>query len=133
MGEEKQGFVRWVRAHKKELIIAGISFAAVIGVFVGIKEKDELLNLWKSLQSIVKEKITVVSDYSYDTTVNEKIIPFPLDQSVKYPIEVSEHIRNLPEGWKASERKISSAIEHGYTLAEGQTWVDTYIKNCNVA
>ncbi|MDD3185315.1 MAG: hypothetical protein ACOX1S_14975 [Anaerostipes sp.] len=49
------------------------------------------------------------------------------------PIEVSEHLRNLPEGWNASAEKILSATEHGYQLNPGQTWVDTYTKNKVIA
>ena len=45
------------------------------------------------------------------------------------PIDVTEHIRNLPEGWHASEKKIASAAEHGYNLQPGQTWVENYTKN----
>lgn len=45
------------------------------------------------------------------------------------PIDVTEHIRNLPEGWHASEKKIASAAEHGYNLQPGQTWVENYKKN----
>ena len=45
------------------------------------------------------------------------------------PIDVTEHIRNLPEGWHASEKKIASAAEHGYNLKPGQTWVENYTKN----
>ena len=45
------------------------------------------------------------------------------------PIDVTEHIRNLPEGWHASEKKIASAAEHGYNLQPGQTWVANHTKN----
>ena len=38
----------------------------------------------------------------------------------------SKHIRNLPEGHNASAEKIATAEEHGFSLGEGQTWVDDY-------
>lgn len=44
MKEEKQGFIQWVKVHKKELIIAGISAAAIIGVIIGIKKERHCLN-----------------------------------------------------------------------------------------
>jgi hypothetical protein len=39
---------------------------------------------------------------------------------------VSEHIRNLPPGCNASQEKIESATDHGYSLEPGQTWVESY-------
>lgn len=38
----------------------------------------------------------------------------------------SKHIRNLPKGHNASAEKIATAEEHGFSLGEGQTWVDDY-------
>ena len=46
--------------------------------------------------------------------------------SVKAPHAVSPHIRNLHEGYHASEDKILSAAENGFSLKEGQTWVRPY-------
>ncbi|MBW6475007.1 MAG: hypothetical protein K0B14_17910 [Anaerolineaceae bacterium] len=43
-------------------------------------------------------------------------------------VNVTKHIRNLPEGWKASPEKINSAIKKGVLLETNQTWVDDYSK-----
>lgn len=40
--------------------------------------------------------------------------------------DVSEHVRNLPPGWNASLEKTETAVDHGYTLGPGQTWVESY-------
>lgn len=40
--------------------------------------------------------------------------------------DVSEHVRNLPPGWNASQEKTETAADHGYTLGPGQTWVESY-------
>lgn len=55
----------------------------------------------------------------------EKIVRSFPQRSVK----VTDHIRNLPEGWRASAGKIATAAEHGYELLSGQTWVERYMKN----
>lgn len=44
----------------------------------------------------------------------------------RIPHDVAEHLRNLPNGWKASAEKIATAAEHGYDLRPGQTWVEAY-------
>ena len=36
MEENQKGFIAWVKAHKKQLIVAGISITAIIGVILGI-------------------------------------------------------------------------------------------------
>lgn len=44
-------------------------------------------------------------------------------------INVSQHLRNLPNGRKASPEKIALAEELGIGLGENQTWVEEYQKN----
>ena len=44
------------------------------------------------------------------------------------PFEVQKHLRNLATGSHASPEKIAAAAAHGFTLQEGQTWVESYIK-----
>ena len=51
MEENQKGFIAWVKAHKKQLIIAGISITAIIGVILGIKNKKTLDELWKALKN----------------------------------------------------------------------------------
>ena len=51
MNKGKRGFIAWIKAHKKELIIAGVSLATIIAIILKTKDKDVLLNLW----SILKE------------------------------------------------------------------------------
>jgi len=37
--EEKTSILAWIKAHKKELIIAGIGITAIIGVILGIRNR----------------------------------------------------------------------------------------------
>lgn len=53
--------------------------------------------------------------------VESNIIPI-----TKAPHDVSEHIRNLPQGYKASAEKIALAAERGLVLLPEQTIVDAY-------
>ena len=96
MKEEKQGFIQWVKVHKKELIIAGISAAAIIGVIIGIKKREALFELWQSLQNQMSENPSVTFQNKQENFCKTEIIAFPVKHSVPTPIEVSEHLRNLP-------------------------------------
>jgi len=147
MEEQKRGFTQWVKANKKELIIAGVSIAAIIGIIVGIKNKDSIITLWESLKKSVDNspvKISTAPQKVVNSLVHEpaqvvevvsatKTIKFPSNHNTRVPFEVCDHIRNLPNGWHASAEKIATAAEHGYNIQQGQTWVDTYTKGVFVA
>lgn len=146
MEEEKKGFIKWVKAHKKELVIAGVSSAMLIGIIVGIKNKDSIVALWESLRknidktpvkSVVNsdaaENIIHVSGSVVETVSQAQIIQFPVGRSTQSTFNVSDHIRNLPNGCNASAEKIATAAEHGYKLKPGQTWVEGYTKGVVVA
>ena len=132
--EEKQTFIKWVKAHKKELVVAGVSVAALIGIIVGVKHKDSILALWVSLKKDVVElpiKGAGESMPMAESISETKIIEFPVHRNLQNPFDVYDHIRNLPNGNHASIEKRASAAEHGYTLQPGQTWVEGYVKGGN--
>lgn len=41
----KKNLLAWIKTHKKQLILAGLSIVSLIGLVVGIKKKDELWEL----------------------------------------------------------------------------------------
>ncbi len=130
MENEKKTFVDWVKEHKKELIIAGVSIAAIIAVIIGIKNHKALEETWSSLRKLV-EKAPEAMPVAKSVPVTEvspvkEIIEVNIISADRVPHDVAEHLRNLPEGWKASAQKIATAAEHGYDLLPGQTWVEAY-------
>lgn len=147
MEEQKNGFIQWVKANKKELIIAGVSIAVIIGIIVGIKNKDKIMALWESLRKSVENSPVNVPAASHEVVESiahepaqvvevvsaMKIIKFPSNHKTLVPFDVCDHIRNLHDGWHASAKKITTAAEYGYNLKPGQTWVDTYNKGVSVA
>ena len=130
MENEKKTFVDWIKEHKKELIIAGVSIAAIIAVIIGIKNQKALEEAWASLRKLVEKapETMPVAKSVPDTDVSpvKEIVEINIISADRIPHDVVEHIRNLPEGWKASAQKIATAAEHGYNLLPGQTWVEAY-------
>ena len=56
--ETKKGLLAWVKSHKTELILAGVSITTIIGVILGLKNKDALAELWATLsKSITKAPV----------------------------------------------------------------------------
>lgn len=130
MEKEKKTFVDWIKEHKKELIIAGVSIATIIAVIVGIKNHKALEEAWASLRKLVEktpEMIPVAKLMSVtEVTPVKDIVEINIVTADRIPHDVAEHLRNLPEGWKASAEKIATTAEHGYDLLPGQTWVEAY-------
>lgn len=147
MEEQKKGFIQWVKAHKKELIIAGISITAVIAAILGYRNRESIIAMWDTLKKTISKapvnKLPAVNVAPKVETITPAVantaeaIAEPSIRIVRmmpqYPFEVTDHIRNLPDGWHASAEKIASAAEHGYELLPGQTWVEKHTKSGLVA
>ena len=56
MEEKKDSFKAWVIAHKKQLILAGISISVVLGIILGIKNKDALEELWTAMKLKIRKE-----------------------------------------------------------------------------
>ncbi len=134
MAEEKRTILDWIREHKKELIIAGVSITALILAILGIKNRKAIEEVWNSLRQIVNQKpvtiqpstITPVSEITVKTETLTNVVESNIIPITKAPHYVSEHIRNLPNGYKPSAEKLALAAERGLELLPGQTIVDAY-------
>lgn len=132
--EERKGIIQWIKEHKKELIIAGVSIEALVLVVIGIKNKDAIKELWESLKNTAIQTSLKVSDAATEVVMEAPIESFQngvsnmASNSETIPFEVRKHIRNLPEGWHASPKKIEEALKNSIILMDGQTWVDGYMK-----
>ena len=140
--EDKTGILAWIKAHKKELIIAGISITAIISAILVIKNRESIMRMWESLRlSITKQPLKATEGKSMLSTRSApisvpviEIVPVKEITVVRTtdiaqsPFDVSDHLRKLHDGWQASANKMATAAEHGYNLQPGQTWVDSYTK-----
>lgn len=132
--EEKEGLIQWLKEHKNQLIIAGVSVGTLILIILGIKNKEKIMAVWDSLKGALKpvvksteevEKIPPVSTVKTASTAKTCV-------EMK-PFEVNGHIRNLHEGWHASPGKISEARKNNIILTDQQTWVNGYTKRNGAA
>lgn len=98
--------------NKKEIIIAsGIIVSIVVDIFIK-NLRDNKINDTKGFL-----------DATLDDIVNSSIEP-----SAKI-INVRDHLRNLPNGHKASETSKGIAMNNGIKLNENQTFVNSYTKS----
>lgn len=70
--KEQSQIIQWIKAHKKQLILAGIGIAALIALVLGIKNKDTLKSLWTSLKGTVEPTSEAITE-TVTQTVKEFI------------------------------------------------------------
>lgn len=138
MKNQKKSLIEWIKAHKKELILAGVSVVVLIAIVLGLKNKAAIEAYWSSLKQLVKENASTPNPITHSSKVmpssaptsvnNDNIIPF-----TKAAHKVSEHIRTLPNGYNASASKIALAKEKVIELLPGQTIVSAYVTGGIVA
>lgn len=129
---EKTDFITWLKAHKKQLVIAGISVAAMATIVLGIKNKEAITELWAYLESSLK-KAKIPEHQS--TEVLEVLEALPIAETTirtytpcSTCFDVNSHIRLLPEGKHHSAAKAAEAAAAGIELRPNQTLVDGYVK-----
>ncbi len=132
--EDRKSLIRWIKDHKKQMIIAGISIGTLILIILGIKNRAAIKAVWDSLKGVVKhptakaaEEVAKVVTDTPPAPASE-IVTAVVSNSETLPFEVSRHIRNLPDGWHASPEKVAEALKNNIILMDGQTWVDSYVK-----
>lgn len=132
MEEKKTDFLGWVKQHKKQLILAGISISVVIGIILGAKNKDILEELWATLKrrtnNDLQPKYQPISLTQTVMPENDALITprnYTLPQE---PVDVCMHIRTLPVGRVHSAKKAAEAEAIGILLQPNQTLVDSYTK-----
>lgn len=133
MEEKKNGIISWVKEHKKQLLLAGISITSVIGIIIGLKNKDAIMELWnylkRSLISEPGEHIISLNSVEAASSVAEEAAQIRSYTSPQKPFDVNQHIRNLSGGRHHSSEKAAEAAVLGIVLLPHQTIVDTYTKN----
>ncbi|MDE6724393.1 MAG: hypothetical protein K2J79_02210 [Ruminiclostridium sp.] len=112
----------FIREHKGEIITA-ITIIGAIAV-------ECYQNLSNKIEPECDFEDTDCFDFSEEAISNTIDIDEG-DSLDKRITNVKQHIRNLPNGRKASPEKIALAEELGIDLGESQTWIEEYQKGGN--
>ena len=125
MNEHQSALLEWVKLHKKHLIIAGVSIAALIAIIVGLKAKDDLANLSNTLEKSLEKTPDNLPEPLPNVQPLCLVRPYTCPQE---PFPVSQHIRTLSDGKHHSAAKAAEAAALGITLLPNQTLVNPYTK-----
>lgn len=132
MLEEKEGLLIWIKRYKKHLIIAGVSITAIVGIILGIKNKDEIIKMWEVLAEKIKIQSTIEATSISASVSSPSLVQLESNTrpytSPKEAFDVRGHIRNMDIGKHHSPEKAVEAAALGIELLPNQTWVDTYQK-----
>ena len=137
MSKKENEFWVWIKAHKVQLLLAGISITAISIVCYRAKDQEVIDILWKKLKERISLKRGTESDG--DLLLEVSNVPIELDSVQRtytrpcLPFEVHRHIRNLPEGRHHSMEKAMEAANLGIPLHPDQTIVDSYTKYSQAA
>ena len=69
---ENNNIIAWVKEHKLQLLLAGVSITTVLLTVMGIKNKDALADLWMSLKKQI-EKGTLYSSKWFEKASLEEL------------------------------------------------------------
>lgn len=146
--KEKKSFIIWVKEHKKQLVIAGVSITAIVLAILAVKNRETLMKLWAELKDAIMDITKSADKIAVESTepavkvgevvnVVDVINPPTLmvvDNTTidKIPFGVQKHVRNLALGYHPSPEKIATALENGIELLPNQTWVRDYTKRLAV-
>lgn len=70
--ESKKGLLVWVKAHKTQLILVGISIPTIIAVVLDLKNKDAIKALWDQLNEEIK-KANMYSSKWFESVTDETL------------------------------------------------------------
>lgn len=69
---DKKGFITWVKEHKTQLLLTGISVTAILAALLGVKNKGAINELWKTLKKQI-EKGTLYSSKWFEKANLEEL------------------------------------------------------------
>lgn len=119
---KKKGFFEKAKENKWEIAIGAGLVISVVAVGLVYKNKTALKS------AIQSSRIEEVLPNSLE--IRNVSVPLISDAASKNVVDnlpvinVKEHIRNLPEGWRPSINKVELAAKNGYLLKRHQTWVN---------
>ena len=132
MSEIKTGFLTWLKAHKKQLTMAGVGITTAIVVFMGLENKEAAEALWSSLKEAIKKPTVEAQATLTEALVTEPVIETICCTRTYTPpteaFDVSRHIRTMEIGRHHSAAKAAEAAALGIDLLPNQTLVAPYTK-----
>ena len=72
MEDKKQDVIKWIKTHKTQLLLVGISIPALIALVLGLKNKVAIIKLWENLREEIK-KANLYSSKWFETASDAEL------------------------------------------------------------
>lgn len=126
--EDKKGFIVWIKSHKKQLILAGVSITTIIPIVIGIKNKTEIIKLWSALQERIIRGV-IYSTKWFETASDAELDLECKNVRVAYcSAGADEHAASFLQNllWRfdneISKRAWGDATSHAPTICREHGW-----------
>lgn len=126
--DQEHKIFNWVKSHKTEIIVAGVSIAAITALILEIKNKDAVLELLKTVKSESNPVPLKTQALLNNNAISESCKSTRIYTAPQNPYNVDWHIRNMSGGRHHSPEKAAEALKLGIELLPNQTIVDSYTK-----
>ena len=124
---EKNRVIAWVKEHKSQLLLAGVSITTVFLTVMGIKNKDALTDLWKSLKIQIEKGALYSSKWFEKASLEElekarEIVQTDFNNP-KLDLDYRNECRNLLNRFDNTIGKIKwNGKEYGYPVHSSNGW-----------
>ena len=126
--EQEHKIFSWVKNHKTEIIVAGVSIAAITALIFAIKNKNSVLDFLKTSKSGANPVPLKTQALLDNNVISESCKSTRIYTTPQNPYNVDLHIRNMSGGRHHSPEKAAEALKLGIELLPNQTIVDSYTK-----
>lgn len=124
---EKNNIISWIKEHKLQLLFAGVSITTVILTVMGIKNKDALTDLWKSLKEQIEKGALYSSKWFEKASLEElekarEIVQKDFNNP-KLDLDYRNECWNLLNRFDNAIEKIKwNGKEYGYPVYSSNGW-----------
>ncbi len=124
---EKNKVIAWVKENKLQLLLAGVSITTVILTVMGIKNKDSLTDLWKSLRAQIEKGALYSSKWFEKASLEElekarEIVQKDFNNP-KLDLDYRNECWNLLNCFDNAIEKIKrNGKEYGYPVHSSHGW-----------
>lgn len=127
MEDDKKGFIEWIKEHKSQLALIGVSGAALIAMVFGLKNKDSLTKLWMSLKDEIEKGKPLSAKWLEKADLKELEDVRDSVQKAYLNPELSMETRGhmwdlLPKLDNAIGKKQWAGKEYGYPVKSEHGW-----------
>ena len=124
---DRKGFVAWVKEHNTQILLTGVSVTTILITALGLKNKDEILELWNSLKKQLEQGSLYSSKWFEKASLDELKMKRKLVQqdynNPKLDLNYRNFCWNLLKRFDNAIGKIEMAgKEYGYPVHSSNGW-----------